>query len=170
MFELQPTLKNDLVTLRPLAAADFEALFAVASDPLIWEQHPTKERYQRPEFTTYFDGGLASGGAFLILDAAGDPIGSSRYYDVDEARGSVAIGYTFFARRCWGRGYNQAAKGLMMSHAFEFVPRILFHVGRDNRRSRIAMERLGGVLVGEVEMAYRGEPRANTNVIYAIDR
>lgn len=170
VFELQPTLKNDLVTLRPLVASDFAQLFAVAADPLIWEQHPTKERYREPEFTIYFEGGLASGGAFLILDAEGAPIGSSRFYDADEAAGTVAIGYTFFARRCWGKGHNQAAKGLMMQHAFRFVPRVLFHVGCDNRRSRIAMERLGGVLVGEIDMAYRGEGRSNVNVIYAIDR
>lgn len=142
----------------------------MASDPLVWEQHPTKERYQRDAFTTYFQGGLDSGGALLIQDEAGVTIGSSRFYDLDEAASQVAIGYTFVARRCWGRGYNQSAKGLMLGHAFQAVNRVVFHVGRDNRRSRIAMERLGGVLIGEVELAYQGEPRKNPNVVYAIDR
>ncbi len=170
MFNLQPTLTNELVTLRPLAADDFESLFAVASDPLIWEQHPTRERYQREIFTDYFDGGIASGGGLLVLDVEGRVIGSSRYYGYDAAESTVAIGYTFFARRCWGKGHNQATKALMMGHAFQYVPRILFHVGSGNRRSRIAMERLGGVLIGEIEMTYQGETRANANVIYAIDR
>ena len=170
VFDLKPTLENALVKLRPLAPSDFEPLFAVASDPLIWAQHPTKERYRREEFTNYFDTGIASGGALLILDGQGKAIGSSRYYGFDDVERTVAIGYTFFARRCWGKGHNQATKALMMSHAFRFVSRILFHVGRDNKRSRIAMERLGGVLVGEIEMAYQGEPRANVNVVYAIER
>jgi RimJ/RimL family protein N-acetyltransferase len=39
-FELQPTLKGALLVLRPLRPEDFDALYAVASDPLIWEQHP----------------------------------------------------------------------------------------------------------------------------------
>src|SRR6187551_3484931 len=36
-FELQPTLRGKLVTLRPLTTDDWDELFAVASDPLIWE-------------------------------------------------------------------------------------------------------------------------------------
>jgi hypothetical protein len=46
-FELQPTIENRRVRLAPLRADDFDALYAVASDPLIWEQHPNKNRYQR---------------------------------------------------------------------------------------------------------------------------
>src|SRR6185503_1099448 len=45
-FELQPTLTGDLLELRPLREADFDALFAVAADPLIWEQHPESDRYR----------------------------------------------------------------------------------------------------------------------------
>lgn len=39
-FDLQPTLIGSTITLRPLREADFDALHAAASDPLIWEQHP----------------------------------------------------------------------------------------------------------------------------------
>ena len=39
-FGLQPHLKGELLELRPLAPEDWDDLFAVASDPLIWEQHP----------------------------------------------------------------------------------------------------------------------------------
>lgn len=42
-FELQPALKGELVELRPLREEDFNALYAVASDPLIWEQHPAND-------------------------------------------------------------------------------------------------------------------------------
>ncbi|PYP65994.1 MAG: GNAT family N-acetyltransferase, partial [Gemmatimonadetes bacterium] len=45
-FDLQPVLKGKLLELRPLRAEDFDDLFAVAADPLIWEQHPAKDRYQ----------------------------------------------------------------------------------------------------------------------------
>ena len=49
-FELQPTLTGKLLWLRPLRADDFHDLYAVASDPLIWEQHPVKDRYRDEVF------------------------------------------------------------------------------------------------------------------------
>ncbi len=39
MLGRQPVLEGEHVRLRPLRPDDWEALFAVASDPLIWEQH-----------------------------------------------------------------------------------------------------------------------------------
>jgi hypothetical protein len=58
----QPTLQDDQVILSPLKTAEFEELLAIASDPLIWAQHPNPNRWQREVFRTYFDGALASGG------------------------------------------------------------------------------------------------------------
>jgi len=167
-FELQPRIHNKLIRLEPLAPDDFDALFAVAADPLIWEQHPSKTRYQRSVFETYFKGALESGGASCILDnATGELIGCSRYYDLDAASAAVCIGYTFIARSTWGRQYNRYLKSLMLDHAFRFVERVIFHVGKDNTRSRKAMEKLGGVLVGEAAMNYYGE-QSNINVVYEI--
>ena len=169
-FELQPSLENTRIRLRPLLSEDFEALYAAASDPLIWEQHPNRNRYQRDVFATYFKGAIESGGALLVLGRdSGQVLGSSRYYDLDEARSTVAIGYTFIVRSCWGGGYNRSLKTLMLDHAFRFVDTVLFHVGAANTRSRMAMQKLGGRLIGEAAIAYYGEP-ANTNVIYEITR
>ena len=44
-------------------AASVDALFHAASDPLIWELHPAKNRYMRVEFDRYFDAAIASEGA-----------------------------------------------------------------------------------------------------------
>jgi len=41
-FESQPILRGELVELRPLSVEDYDALYAVACDPLIWEQHPSR--------------------------------------------------------------------------------------------------------------------------------
>jgi RimJ/RimL family protein N-acetyltransferase len=57
-FDLQPTLTGTLLELRPLRLDDFDALFAAASDPLIWEQHPESDRYERTVFQRYFDGAI----------------------------------------------------------------------------------------------------------------
>jgi RimJ/RimL family protein N-acetyltransferase len=168
-FDLQPSLHNELIRIQPLENGDFEVLYAVAADPLIWEQHPNKERYQRDVFQNFFKGAIESKGAFRVLDNGnGELIGSSRYYDLDEAQRQVAIGYTFIARSRWGGNYNLALKTLMLDHAFRFVDRVIFHVGVDNWRSRRAMEKIGGIYIGEEPVAYVGEP-SRPNAVFKID-
>ncbi|MFM7645405.1 MAG: GNAT family N-acetyltransferase [Sphingomonadales bacterium] len=163
-------LQDAWVQLRPLQPTDFEVLYHVASDPLVWEQHPNPDRYKKEVFSVYFEGALASGGAMLISDVQGQVIGSSRFYDWEPDLREVKIGYTFFARSCWGKPYNRSAKTLMLQHAFlQGVERVLFHVGIDNIRSRKAMEKLGAIIIDEVTVAYYGEaPRRN--VVFAINR
>ena len=156
-------LSHELVWMRPLQGIDLEALYRVASDPLVWEQHPNPNRYQRPVFENFFKGAMESDGAYLIFDqVTGEVVGCSRFYDYDPGKKSIMIGYTFFSRSVWGKGHNQAAKKLMMNYAFQFVDEIFFHVGENNARSRIAMTRLGAKLLRMETIAYYGEPdRAN---------
>jgi len=160
-------LKDSWVQLHPLKAADFEELYQVAADPLIWEQHPNPDRYKREVFTVYFEGALQSRGAMLIRDAQGHAIGSSRFYDWEAALREVKIGYTFFARTCWGKPYNKSTKTLMVGYALQAADRVLFHVGVNNIRSQKAMEKLGAQVIDEVTVAYYGEaPRRN--FVYSI--
>jgi len=170
-MDIQPIyLVNDIVELVPLKQSDFEELYAVASDPLIWEQHPNPDRYKKEVFEVYFKGAIASGGAFLIKDpSTNDILGCTRFYDFNETEKSVLIGYTFFARSCWGRGINHAVKHLMLDYAFQFVDKVIFHVGANNIRSQKAMEKLGAVNLGFEEVAYYGEA-TRTNIVYAIFR
>lgn len=169
-FQLQPLLKNELVRIQPLTKHDFEALYKVASDPLLWEQHPNKDRYKREVFENFFKGALESGGAFLVFDAkTGDLIGSSRFYGYDEKDRTVSIGYTFIARSRWGKGLNSALKALMMEHAFKYVDKVIFHIGAVNKRSQVAIERLGAKKTGEEEMEYYGE-EMKLNFIYEIEK
>jgi len=77
-FDLQPVLKGKILRLRPLRPEDFHDLYAVASDPLIWEQHPVKDRYREEAFKEFFREALESGGALVTIDSkAGQVIGSS---------------------------------------------------------------------------------------------
>ncbi len=146
MPDLQPTLTGETVLLRPLRADDWLAMFKVASDPLIWEQHPARDRYLEPVFRAFFDGALASGAAFAILDrATGAIIGSSRYHAYDPERREIEIGWTFIARAYWGGQTNAEIKRLMLDHAFSFADTVIFWVGAANLRSRRAMQKLGAV-------------------------
>jgi len=143
-FELQPTLTGKLLELWPLKPTDFEELFAAASDPLIWEQHPENTRYKKEVFKTYFDGGVASGGALVVIDRkSGKIIGSSRFCNLKPEESQVEVGYTFLERAYWGGEYNREMKQLMLDHAFKFVKRVVFVVGDTNWRSQKALEKIG---------------------------
>jgi N-acetyltransferase len=166
VFDLQPVLRGELLELRPLRADDFDALFAVASDPLIWEQHPANDRYQETVFRAFFREALASGGALVAIDAAdGRVVGSSRYYGYSAERSEVEIGWTFLARSYWGGRYNREMKQLMLRHAFRFVDRVVFLVGPQNLRSQRAVEKIGGVRAG-----FRRDTAGRDSVLFEITR
>ena len=90
--DLQPVLRGELLELRPLRPDDFEPLYAVASDPLIWEQHPVRDRHLVEVFREFFRTGLESGGGLVALDRRdGAIIGSYRYHGHDPIRREVEI-------------------------------------------------------------------------------
>lgn len=158
-FDAQPVLRGDLLELRPLRADDWEALYAVASDYLIWEQHPARDRYQPAVFRAFFDEALASGGALVAIDRAnGLVVGSSRFHGYDAERSEVEIGWSFLARLYWGGRYNGEMKRLMLEHAFQVVDAVIFIIGPKNLRSQRAVAKLGAVLTDETAEG-RGENR-----------
>ena len=145
-FDLQPTLKGELLTLRPLRPEDFDDLYAVAADPLIWEQHPNRDRHREEVFRQFFHEALESGGALIVIDSDDDQvIGSSRYHAYDPEKSEIEIGWTFLARSRWGGLYNREMKQLMLRHAFRFVKKVVFLVGPQNLRSQRALEKIGAV-------------------------
>jgi RimJ/RimL family protein N-acetyltransferase len=165
-FELQPILKSEMLELRPLRAEDFDQLYAVASDLLIWEQHPNSDRYKLEVFRNFFDEALQSGGAFVALDRQdGRIIGSSRFHCYDLERSEIEIGWTFLARSHWGGVYNGEMKRLMLAHAFKFVENVIFLVDSNNLRSQRAVEKIGGVHVGT-----KRDPHGRESFIYRITR
>jgi RimJ/RimL family protein N-acetyltransferase len=169
-LDLQPTLVGTAITMRPLVPADWDALFAVAADPLIWAVHPAHDRWQQPVFRQFFAETLASGGALVAVDnASGAIIGHSRYDHGRAEPGEIEIGWTFLARSAWGGTSNAEMKRLMLGHALQSVERVVFLIGDTNYRSRRAMEKIGGVLTPRTQHTMlAGSPV--THLIYAIDR
>jgi len=168
-FDMQPMLTGERITLRPLYAGDFTALYEAASDPLIWEQHPEPQRHQRDVFERgYFAGALHSGGALVVTDnRSGEIIGSSRFYDWNPDLQEVAIGYTFLVRRHWGGATNGEMKHMMLKHAFSRARRVWFHIGKYNLRSRRAIEKIGARLSHAQSREVNGV--MHDYVYYAID-
>lgn len=151
-------LQDNLIKIIPLTEADFEDLFIVASDPLIWEQHPTRNRYKQEVFQLYFDGAILGKTAFKIIDKQKDKIiGSTRFYDYKPGNRSIAIGYTFLAKTYWGGTYNQSAKKLLLDYAFQYVDYVYFHIGSGNIRSQKAILKIGACKVNEMDFDYYGK-------------
>ncbi|KQM96754.1 GNAT family N-acetyltransferase [Sphingomonas sp. Leaf25] len=166
----QPVLRGQLVTIAPSVADDYDALFAVASDPAIWDQHPAHDRWRADVFRAFFDEGMAGGGMLTIRDAQdGSVIGSSRYGPYDPDADEIEIGWTFFARDRWRRGYNRETKRLMIDHITRYAATVTFHIGEANARSRTAVAALGAVLrPGTIDVLRGG--RMVPHVVYALRR
>jgi RimJ/RimL family protein N-acetyltransferase len=169
-FDLQPHLKGELLELRPLARRDWDDLFAIASDPLIWEQHPESDRYKEEVFKVFFTEALESGGAFAVIDHTTQQIiGSTRFYGYDPEKSEIEIGWTFLAREYWGGQYNREMKSLMLNQAFKYVENVMFLVGEKNIRSQKAIEKIGAIRNGIVTRAYGDHP-PGLNVKYVIKK
>jgi len=169
-MNIQPILENENQILYPLQEGDFDTLYAVASDPRIWEQHPNKDRWKKDVFSTFFEGAIQSKGAFKIVDkASGEVLGSTRFYDYNEHEESIFIGYTFYSVESWGKGINKAVKKLMLDYAFQFVSKVYFHIGAQNIRSQIAIARMGAEKIDEQVVSYFGE-ESRLNFVYQIEK
>ncbi|WP_343693567.1 GNAT family N-acetyltransferase [Chitinophaga sp.] len=169
-FPIQPNLTNDQIQLAPLLPADYDALYAVASDPAIWAQHPQSDRWKAEVFKNYFAEAMSNPNTFKVIDnTTGEIAGSTRYYDYDADQNIIYIGYTFYATKYWGTGFNKAVKKLMLDYIFQFVDTVGFHVGVNNVRSQIAVTRLGAVKAGVMEMD-RSYGANTQNFIYHLTR
>ncbi len=151
-------LENELVEIVPLRESDYNKLYDVASDPLIWEQHPAKDRYKKEIFQLFFDGAVLGKTAFLIVEKkTGNIIGSTRYYDYMPDNSSIAIGYTFLAKDYWGGQFNKSTKKILLEYAFKFVDKVYFHIGTTNIRSQLAIKKIGAKKLGEMNFENNGQ-------------
>lgn len=169
-FDFQPTLTGALIAMRPYADADFEDLYAIASDPLIWEVHPAPERAERHHFKANIDDALADQGGLVAVErATGGIVGFSRYSQLFVDPGDIEIGWTFLSRHLWGGQYNRDMKRIMLTHALDSFSRVIFRVAANNGRSRRAMEKIGGELIPWAETLTLFD-RQTPYIAYAIGR
>ena len=168
-MDRQPILEGERVSLRPMREDDWEALYAIASDPAGWEQLPIHDRWREEVFAACFAEALEQKGALVVIDRASDTIvGSSQFREGEDEDGAfVEVGWTFFAPKVWGKGINPEVKRLMLAHAFQFADMVQFKVGETNYRSRIAVERIGAQRTRKTHLAqYQG--KRVLHLIYAL--
>ena len=144
-----PRLADAHVALEPLTQDHASGLVEAVADGelsgLWFTMVPTAESVAR-----YIDDALSmrdAGAAmpFVVRDADGVIVGSTRYCRMEPANRRLEIGYTWYARRAWGTALNPAAKRLLLAHAFEQMGCIAveFRTHWHNHRSRAAIARLG---------------------------
>ena len=171
-LDRQPVLETERLMLRPLAEDDREALYEIASDPAVWEQHPIHDRWRREVFGAFFDEGLASGGSLAVVRKSDNRIvGHTRYgkVEAEDEGGVVEIGWTFLAPVCWGKGLNSEMKRAMLAHAYGEVAAVEFRVGDTNYRSRNALEAIGAVRTDRYELE-RYQGKRVVHLVYEITR
>jgi RimJ/RimL family protein N-acetyltransferase len=166
--ELQPVLENGRYRIEPLKMIHKDALLAIASDPLLWDQHPAKERATKEGFDEFFEQSLTSGGALAILDKeTGSIVGSSRFQLHEDDPKAVQIGWTYLDRNYWGIGANKDIKAMMIEHAFSYMDRVLLYIDHQNFRSQAAARKIGAVQVTKEQypLVYRDRPDYTTFII-----
>lgn len=170
-----PTLRGEHVTLQPLQMEHVpglrDALEGSGLDQLWYTQVPSPEQaeaYVRAALQAQSEGKVLP---FVIRDAAGDIIGSTRFYDMDASVPRLSLGYTWYTPRVQRTGANTEAKLLLLQHAFEAMGciSVVLETSWFNVTSRTAIARLGAKQDGVLRNHKRhadGTPR--DTVIFSI--
>lgn len=148
-------LENSRVRLRPLEAADFEALKAVAFDPEIWRYTITRadDVLSLAAYISAAEQARQAGQRypFAIVDRiTGELAGSTSYYNVVPDDQRLSIGHTWVGTAFQRTGLNRAAKHLLLCHAFDVLQyeRVELETDSRNQKSQEAMRRMGATEEG----------------------
>ncbi|WP_188240793.1 MULTISPECIES: GNAT family N-acetyltransferase [Stenotrophomonas maltophilia group] len=170
-----PTLRGQHVALQPLQLEHVPGLRAALEgsglDQLWYTQVPSPqqvEHYVQAALQAHAEGKVLP---FVIRDAAGDIIGSTRFYDMDASVPKLSLGYTWYTPRVQRTGANTEAKLLLLQHAFEAMGciSVVLETSWFNVTSRNAIARLGAKQDGVLRNHKRhadGTPR--DTVIFSI--
>jgi N-acetyltransferase len=152
---LAARLEGEIVVLEPLRQEHEEGLRNAGADPEIW-RWTTVHGHEPETFATWFDAALAAAEEgreapfAIVLRETGEPVGSTRYLTLRPEHRGLEIGYTWHARRVWGRGVNVEAKYLLLEHAFEGLGcmRVEFKTDARNLQTRGSLLALGARFEG----------------------
>ena len=156
MWNLQTTLEGQIVRLEPLAAEHHDRLRAAAAPAEIWDYWSFNPGASDAAFDEWFNGAVAAatGGGDVhfatILQATGEPVGSTSFCTIREHDRGVEIGWTWLTPSVWGTGANTEAKFLQLQYAFETLGciRVDWDTYEHNARSRAALTKLGATFEG----------------------
>lgn len=148
-WNVVPVLAGRHVRLEPLQRDHAASLARAAADGALWSLAYTSVP-REDDAAAYVERALAMHAAgealpFVVLDATGEVVGSTRLYQLDPQVPRLAIGYTWYAQRVQRTASNTEAKRLLLAHAFDALGcmAVAFETSHLNHRSQAAIERLG---------------------------
>lgn len=144
----EPMSEGDL-RLDPMAEEHRAALGAACGeDADIWPIYSVS--YDPDHFDAAFDALRARPAWRCFVIFLGERlVGMSCYIGIDEERGALEIGNTYYVPDVRGSGLNRRVKDLMLRRAFGCgFRRVEFRVDARNARSQAAMAKIGAVREG----------------------
>ena len=149
------SLEGKFVRLDPMRIDHLPALCKAGLEPSLWEwttalvkDESDMERYVR---TALADQALGMAVPFVTIDRKSDTVvGSTRFANIDTRNRRAEIGWTW-VNPDWQRTViNTEAKLLMLTHAFDVWKciRVELKTDSNNKKSRAAIKRIGGVEEG----------------------
>ncbi|HEX7744056.1 MAG TPA: bifunctional pyridoxamine 5'-phosphate oxidase family protein/GNAT family N-acetyltransferase [Micromonosporaceae bacterium] len=153
-------MRGARVVLEPLDRSHAADLFSAVDDADVW-RHLSGRRPDGPAaMAAIIDAALAAHHRGVRVPwvqrcaVTGAVIGTTSYYEPDEGRRSLSIGYTWLGRPWWRTGVNTEAKLLLLTRAFDELGavRVVWHTDIRNERSQRAVERLGARREGVLRM------------------
>jgi len=171
----QPTLSGQHVSLEPLLASHADDLVRAAADGELWRLWYTTVPGPNT-VQAYLERALADREAgtampFLVRNAQGEAVGSTRYFQMDPVIPRLEIGFTWYSARAQRTALNTEAKRLLLGHAFEAMgcAAVELRTHAFNRASREAIERLGAKLDGVLRRQMRmPDGHLRDTVVYSI--
>lgn len=148
-------LEGKFVRLEPMRFDHLPAMCKAGLNPSLWEWTTTHvkdegdmERYLRAALA---DQALGTALPFVTIDRKSETVvGSTRFGNIDTKNRRAEIGWTWIKPKWQRTQINSEAKLLMLTHAFELWKciRVEFKTDSNNKKSRTAIARIGGVEEG----------------------
>jgi len=155
-FTADYILEDEVVCLRPLLTTDFEYLLEYSiNEPDIWKFN-SGGAAGAENLKKYIDTAVkhrleAKEYPFIVFDKRTNKyIGATRFYNIDEERKIIEIGFTWYGKAYQGTGINKNCKYLLFDFAFGKLNMERIGLGANslNERSINAMKAVGCTVEG----------------------
>jgi RimJ/RimL family protein N-acetyltransferase len=149
-------LSGENITLEPMEQHHLPELELLARDKRIWEFY-AQDCSDPKTFAEAFAMALTERDMlgiqypFVIREnGTGKLIGSTRYLDIQPKHRKLEIGWTWLHPGYWATAINPECKLILLTHCFEVLnaSRVCIKTNEHNKRSRKAIEKIGGKFEG----------------------
>ncbi len=148
MSDLAAAMRGDAVRAEPMAEAHRTELKAACAEDLdIWPIYASD--FGPLGFDASFDKIMALPWVRFVLFDGDELVGMSCFLNIEQDRGVLEIGNTYYRPAWRGTGFNRRAKQMMLAQSFACgYRRVEFRVDARNQRSQAAMAKLGATREG----------------------